>query len=143
MVAQGPRGAQWRDEYSAYLLTPEWKSKRARVLKRASGICEGCGINRATEVHHLNYKHIFKEFLFDLVAVCDDCHERIHEKKASKVTPRFDPTEWDDGFPCESCRHQDEESNIRWCGKFHVYARVALADDGDCGPRRREREPLK
>lgn len=143
MAAQGPRDAEWWSKYSAYLLTPEWKMKRTRFLKRAGGICEGCGLNPAKQVHHLNYEHVFNEFLFELVEACDDCHERIQHKEEDKIVLPVDIREWEESFPCEACRWQDEEDHIRWCGKFHVYARVALAENGDCGPHHKEREPLK
>lgn len=67
-------------EYSEYLASEVWASKRARVLKRAKGTCEGCGEMPPTEVHHLSYKHVCNEFLFELVALCSGCHRRIHEE---------------------------------------------------------------
>lgn len=69
---------RWWAEYSAYLKSPEWREKRMRVLDRASGICEGCGVSAANEVHHLTYDRAGKEMLFDLVALCAECHHSIH-----------------------------------------------------------------
>jgi hypothetical protein len=66
------------NEYAQYLQSDVWKQKRKRVLKRANGVCEGCGENPATQVHHLTYAHIQNEFLWELVAICDECHERVH-----------------------------------------------------------------
>lgn len=74
--------ADRREEYSSYLQSAEWRAKRAKVLARAKGICEGCGDRRATQVHHLTYAHIRDELLFELVAVCDGCHEKIHPHMA-------------------------------------------------------------
>lgn len=74
------RDAQWWRDYDAYLQSPEWAERRRRVLRRAGGICEGCLTNRATQVHHLTYARVRAEMLFDLVAICGDCHERIHER---------------------------------------------------------------
>ena len=68
-------------DYSEYLRSPEWKAKRARVLQRAAGQCEGCLSAKATQVHHLSYIHIYDEFLWELVAICDDCHRRAHPEK--------------------------------------------------------------
>lgn len=67
-------------EYAEYLASEVWASKRALVLKRAKGTCEGCGEKPPTEVHHLSYKHVCNEFLFELVALCSGCHRRIHEE---------------------------------------------------------------
>lgn len=69
---------QRRAQYEAYLRTPAWIDRRDRVMVRAEGWCEGCGLRPATEVHHLTYKHLFAEFLFELVALCEPCHRRVH-----------------------------------------------------------------
>ncbi|MGV3729145.1 MAG: HNH endonuclease [Sphingopyxis sp.] len=64
--------------YRDYLGSAEWQDRRNKVLRRCNGICEGCGEQRATEVHHLSYRHFMEEFLFELVGLCHDCHERWH-----------------------------------------------------------------
>ena len=64
--------------YKEYLKSTEWKKRRALVMRRCNGVCEGCGLEMATQVHHFTYEHVGNEFLFELVAVCDACHERIH-----------------------------------------------------------------
>ena len=68
---------KWRTEYYQYLQTDEWRQRRELVLKRADFICEGCGTKSATEVHHTTYDHVQNEFLWQLVAICRDCHERF------------------------------------------------------------------
>lgn len=68
----------WFDEYAVYLASGEWAEKRRKVFARAKGICEGCGDAPATQVHHLTYAHMGNEFLWELVAICNDCHEREH-----------------------------------------------------------------
>lgn len=73
------RKAAWFEQYSAYLESPAWALKRELVLKRASGTCEGCGVEPADQVHHLSYDNVGAEFLFELVAICSACHERFHE----------------------------------------------------------------
>lgn len=66
------------NEYDDYLLSDEWKAKRNAVIRRASGICEGCGQADAEVVHHLHYDNIYHEWLWDLVALCRPCHSRCH-----------------------------------------------------------------
>jgi hypothetical protein len=68
-------------EYSAYLRSPTWCSLRQRVLRRANGVCEACLERRATQVHHRTYDHVFAEFAFELAAVCDACHARLHPRE--------------------------------------------------------------
>lgn len=72
---------EFRAKYAKYLAGPEWALKRRQVMHRCAGVCEGCGIADATEVHHLTYKHVGEEFLFELVGVCKPCHERAHADK--------------------------------------------------------------
>lgn len=63
--------------YTEYLASSEWSAKRALVMKRCGGTCEGCGTKAATEVHHHTYEHLFDELLFELAGLCHGCHERI------------------------------------------------------------------
>jgi len=72
---------EWWRRYKEYLCTSAWGERRELVLRRANGMCEGCLKAQATQVHHLTYKHVTNEFLWELVAVCRDCHERFHERK--------------------------------------------------------------
>ena len=58
--------------------SPEWKALRERVMLRARGVCEACEAERASIVHHLHYRAGELPPAFDLVAVCDGCHGRLH-----------------------------------------------------------------
>ncbi len=66
------------NEYEEYLQSELWLAKRALVLRRAGKLCEGCLERPPTQVHHLTYQHVGEEFMWELVAVCDECHERAH-----------------------------------------------------------------
>lgn len=67
-----------RRRYNEYLLSPKWRSIRSRVLQRSRGLCEGCREVEPTQVHHLTYDHLGDELLFELVALCDWCHNKAH-----------------------------------------------------------------
>lgn len=67
-----------REARAPYYDSPEWQRKRELVFKRSGGMCEGCGERRATQAHHDSYDHFGDEFLWELYAVCDECHERWH-----------------------------------------------------------------
>lgn len=72
--------AEFHAEHEAFLRSETWKDMRRRVFDRCGGICEGCRMRRAVQVHHRNYTYKFgREMLFDLVAVCRECHEAIHD----------------------------------------------------------------
>lgn len=72
---ENPDTGFW-DDYNTYLKSEAWQSKRQRVLKR-DPICQACHRRPAAQVHHLNYRHVFDEPLFDLVGVCVRCHRKI------------------------------------------------------------------
>lgn len=72
------QNAEWWAKYNLYLKSAEWQSKRDRVLERDRHICQACLRRDAFHVHHLTYKHVFNEPLFDLVSVCETCHRGLH-----------------------------------------------------------------
>jgi 5-methylcytosine-specific restriction endonuclease McrA len=75
--------AQFWARYTEYLNSPEWAARRARILERDGFTCQACLAAKATQAHHLTYEHVFNELLWELVAVCLGCHERLHaEAKA-------------------------------------------------------------
>jgi hypothetical protein len=73
----------WWRRYNEYLGTSAWRDRRELVLRRANGICEGCLEAKATQVHHTTYAHVGNEFLWELRAICDECHDRFHEEIGS------------------------------------------------------------
>lgn len=74
--------AEFFKEHDEYLKSLDWKKRRFLVMKRAGNMCEGCREAPATEVHHLTYENWKEEFLWELVAICHDCHERLHIAKS-------------------------------------------------------------
>jgi 5-methylcytosine-specific restriction endonuclease McrA len=65
------------EKYNKYLKTTEWQERRNEVLIRDNYLCQACLKARATQVHHLSYDHWGQEPLFELVAICNECHEKI------------------------------------------------------------------
>lgn len=72
---------EWWSWYKSYLETDTWRRKRQAVLERDKHICQACLSNHASQVHHLNYKHVGDEPLFDLIAVCGRCHKKLHQQE--------------------------------------------------------------
>lgn len=72
---------EWRNKYSEsfhlayekYLLTNTWKQTRLKMLKIDNHTCQICNF-KAEEVHHLTYKHLGNEFMFELISLCKNCH---------------------------------------------------------------------
>jgi 5-methylcytosine-specific restriction endonuclease McrA len=75
----------WWARYNAYLRSEKWTAIRALIMKRAGGMCEGCLTRRAVQVHHLTYAHVCDEFMWELRAVCNECHERFHDTAGDVV----------------------------------------------------------
>jgi predicted HNH restriction endonuclease len=64
---------------------------RQKVLNRSNHVCEGCGDAKATQVHHMNYERWGgNELLIDLLAVCADCHRKLHPKDKDIVDVLID-----------------------------------------------------
>lgn len=73
-----------RKQYRGYLKSKVWRSKRAQVVFRDGGQCQAlrngqrCGSRYRLEVHHKTYERFGREWLSDLVCLCEDCHKAIH-----------------------------------------------------------------
>jgi len=84
-IEREARQAEWieqlpekKEQYRNYLTSPEWKQKRALVIDRENGLCQGCRQSPITEVHHSTYKTVGNELLFQLVGLCSPCHRLAH-----------------------------------------------------------------
>ena len=67
------------NRYHAYLDSPQWKSKRGKILERDNYTCRHCGAtNTALHVHHITYERIYHEHPEDLITLCKTCHEKEH-----------------------------------------------------------------
>mgnify|MGYP006276793303 CR=1 FL=1 len=67
--------------YSQMLLTPEWDSKRKKILKRDGFKCRECGrSNVELHVHHLKYGEKTAWDVPDdwLITLCDEHHKQEH-----------------------------------------------------------------
>lgn len=86
-LVRGEKNADWWTWYRGYLETPMWFTRRDMVLERDNYRCtatlKGC-TGRATQVHHLTYDHAGNEPLFELVSICENCHNQITEADRSR-----------------------------------------------------------
>jgi 5-methylcytosine-specific restriction endonuclease McrA len=81
------RDAAWWARYDEVMASPEWRERRRLVMLRSGGVCEGCGRKQAVHVHHLSYANLGDEFLWELRAVCEACHARIHPHRFGQRAP--------------------------------------------------------
>jgi len=134
---QRENGNLFSKRHQDYLASKSWAAKRAKVMKRANRLCEGCLDAEATVVHHLSYKSWGDELLFDLVALCTLCHAKCHPEKEEAGDAWVEP-------PCYACRYLGWDSREQmWCTNFGMTAMLALASQGLCGPERKGQEALK
>lgn len=64
-------------DYPEYLKSPHWEFTRKKILERDSYACVLCS-QKATEVHHINYRNWIDIVDTDLISVCEECHCKIH-----------------------------------------------------------------
>lgn len=86
--AQNQPTAEWLEQHARYLASAAWEERRSAVLQRDKYQCqarlERC-TQKATQVHHLSYRHWRNEPLFDLASVCWVCHEEITRMDRGKL----------------------------------------------------------
>lgn len=82
------QAAEWWARYDAYLESGQWQDLRSRRLEldrwRCQAMMSGCE-GRAVQVHHLRYRYVFDEPLFDLASVCLSCHRRLHAGRPATI----------------------------------------------------------
>lgn len=65
--------------YAEYLRLPEFREVCRRARRRSMGVCEWCGVRRATEPHHVAYCRWGEiDHEFNLLDVCHECHCDLH-----------------------------------------------------------------
>lgn len=77
--------------------TSKWIAKREKILKRDVYMCKECKrygkTTPATTVHHtipLTWCLIYKTMLalssINLISLCGECHDKMHDRKSNKLT---------------------------------------------------------
>ena len=100
------------DEIMKFYLTDDWKELRQKVLEECHNECQEClksgKVTQAKIVHHVNeLKHrpdlALSEFYVDhegnvhpnLVPVCQDCHNILHERICgNEYKPQLNEERW-------------------------------------------------
>ena len=74
---KGGTGKKWVN-YTEYLYSKWWRTKRLQKLHSAGNRCNHCGSYLNLEVHHLHYNSLGREKNRDLEVLCHDCHSKLH-----------------------------------------------------------------
>ena len=74
-------GNMWmsKQEKLTYFASPKWKSMRQLILSRDNHQCQSCGAKSSLEIHHITYENFGDEDISQLVSLCRDCHQEIHD----------------------------------------------------------------
>lgn len=75
----------YQDEY---LTSDHWRTVRAEALLYAGYACQVCNSEHRLNVHHRTYERVGREEPADLTVLCEDCHQRFHDKMPSPPTER-------------------------------------------------------
>ena len=91
------------DQYSVYLLSPEWRQVVEERKKIDGHRCVMCGSKgtqtNKLETHHITYRNIGNEDVYkDLVTLCRNCHKDVH-RLMNRVTDENGRRGWKDSLP--------------------------------------------
>lgn len=82
-----------RSKFNTYYDSDEWQNTRKRILQRDEHLCQSC-FNEAECVHHITYERLGAENDFDLISLCNICHDTVHKiQDAYPVAFRLTPLE--------------------------------------------------
>lgn len=66
--------------YRDYIKSSRWRKLAAMVRTLSGHRCQLCGVYARLQVHHRTYRRLGYELLSDLIALCANCHARVHER---------------------------------------------------------------
>lgn len=75
------------EAYQRYLDSDAWAAMRKNMLERFGyrcALCANAGPGAGLQVHHNSYENLFNESVYDLVVLCDGCHEKLKTWDESK-----------------------------------------------------------
>lgn len=68
--------------YLDYIKSDAWKERAAKRKDLDGNRCARCGAKERLHTHHINYRNFRNEDVEkDLITLCADCHEYVHQNK--------------------------------------------------------------
>lgn len=77
-------GVRVHVDYQTYLHSKSWQRRARACRKRAGYRCQVCKRKAKLQAHHLTYERLGHEKPTDLMALCSQCHRRVHEGRYGK-----------------------------------------------------------
>jgi hypothetical protein len=79
-VGERPSLARVTDEMkAAYSSLPHWIAVKNERHELDGHVCVLCRCGDDLRCHHISYERLFGEPMCDLLTLCADCHDRVHE----------------------------------------------------------------
>ncbi len=83
-------GESKKNFYKRYMNSSEWRVQRRRYwsLEGVEEICLGCSMSRSQsrkksgcdlDLHHISYTNLGNEKIGDLIPLCRECHDVVHD----------------------------------------------------------------
>lgn len=66
------------EQKQAHLRSAYWYNLKQQRRDICNNLCEQCNLVPPTELHHLHYTNLLHESIDDVVYLCTDCHQAIH-----------------------------------------------------------------
>lgn len=71
-------------DYQTYMASKAWQRRRASYFAEGwPKCCVACGAGSNITLHHMTYVRLGNEASRDLIAICRECHERLHDKASN------------------------------------------------------------
>jgi 5-methylcytosine-specific restriction endonuclease McrA len=71
----------WKRNYDRYIASNPWKIKSSEAKIKAGNKCQLCNSDGELHTHHRTYENLGGEKDGDLIVLCQNCHEKFHEKE--------------------------------------------------------------
>ncbi len=69
----------WKQDYLAYIRSPEWELKRQQTFRLFGRRCFKCRSASNLHIHHKTYARFKQENVeTDLIPLCKPCHKALH-----------------------------------------------------------------
>lgn len=82
---------EFKQAYTRYIGSPQWRKLCRRVRDRAHNRCEKCGVlHGRLEVHHLTYERFQNELIADLLLLCVACHEAADRQREAENQRKYE-----------------------------------------------------
>ena len=74
-------------DYQTYLASGHWQARKAEAIRKAGYRCQypGCKAYNVLDVHHLTYQRLGCELDSDIIVLCREHHQAIHEGRGNGI----------------------------------------------------------